>query len=317
MTETPNCLEVLPLNTWLHIFHQLSAAQSVLLLGAGTPASPLIQWLQEIPEIQVTLIEGDTRQFERLASLVPSSWELKSDIVAAQADKTKFYLASNPTESSLEATETLQSLWPQLSTLETIRCHPEALNRLLEIKPNWLLIDFLAPSTLLESVQNALHSVNFLLIRASTHKDLPSTLQAQPLEATIKELGFQIVHRHTERHPSVEQWFCIRQQDNFKINELADELKEKNIYIGMLEKKNEENEARNQAKAELEKNLKNANAARFEQEKLATARQQRIDELESQVAEMQTRQTLVNDEIAKAEGQIELIKDVLLREQGI
>ena len=43
----------------------------------------------------------------------------------------------------------------------------------------------------------------------------------------------------------------------------------------------------------------------------------RIAQLESDLAELNARQDLLNDEITRAEIQIDLIKDVLLREPGL
>ena len=45
--------------------------------------------------------------------------------------------------------------------------------------------------------------------------------------------------------------------------------------------------------------------------------QVRAAKLESQLAEMDTRQRMMNEEMIKAEGQIDLIKDTLLREAGV
>ncbi len=71
--------------------------------------------------------------------------------------------------------------------------------------------------------------------------------------------------------------------------------------------------------------------ARDEQAKLAQTKQAEIDklkisfqegqtrasQLEDQLAEMEARQRMMNEEMIRAEGQIDLIKDVLLREPGL
>jgi len=53
---------------------------------------------------------------------------------------------------------------------------------------------------------------------------------------------------------------------------------------------------------------------RDEQAKLASERQAKIKQLESELTELQARQALFIEEMAKAEGQIEIIKEVLLHE---
>jgi hypothetical protein len=45
--------------------------------------------------------------------------------------------------------------------------------------------------------------------------------------------------------------------------------------------------------------------------------QQRLQQIEGHNAELATRQTLFQDEMVRAEAQIDLIKDVLLREPGL
>ncbi|MFH7321147.1 hypothetical protein ACHHRT_11135 [Desulfurivibrio sp. D14AmB] len=69
--------------------------------------------------------------------------------------------------------------------------------------------------------------------------------------------------------------------------------------------------------SELKTQLDQATRAKAEQAKLATERQSRIKQLESTLAEFESRQGLLAEEMARAEGQIDLIKDVLLREPGL
>ena len=76
--------------------------------------------------------------------------------------------------------------------------------------------------------------------------------------------------------------------------------------------------------AERQQQVEQLAKARDEQAKLATERQQQLDEmqkrlqqLEGQNAEFSSRQTLLQEEVVRAEAQIDLIKDVLLREPGL
>ncbi|MEI6334674.1 MAG: hypothetical protein WCS87_08960, partial [Methylococcaceae bacterium] len=81
-----------------------------------------------------------------------------------------------------------------------------------------------------------------------------------------------------------------------------------------------------QAKLAAERQAQNQQLtlAKDEQAKLATERQRqleemqkRIQQLEGQNAEFALRQSLLQEEIVRAEAQIDLIKDVLLREPGL
>lgn len=67
---------------------------------------------------------------------------------------------------------------------------------------------------------------------------------------------------------------------------------------------------------ELQKNLLRISRTRDEQAQLAGERQAQINKLEAILRDMEARQGVMVEEMVKAEGQIDLIKDVLLREQG-
>ena len=76
--------------------------------------------------------------------------------------------------------------------------------------------------------------------------------------------------------------------------------------------------------AECQQQVEQLTKARDEQAKLATERRQQLDEmqkrlqqLEGQNAEFASRQTLLQEQVVRAEAQIDLIKDVLLREPGL
>ena len=76
--------------------------------------------------------------------------------------------------------------------------------------------------------------------------------------------------------------------------------------------------------AELEQQLKERQAkieslihTRDEQSKKISQQTQRITQLETEQSEMDARQNLLNEEMIRAEAQIDLIKDVLLREPGL
>jgi hypothetical protein len=79
-----------------------------------------------------------------------------------------------------------------------------------------------------------------------------------------------------------------------------------------LEKLAQERQAQVDA---LTKDKSTLSAARDEQSKLAVERQRRITQLEAELNDLGGRQSLLQEELLKAEAQIELIADVLLREQ--
>ncbi|HRQ56901.1 MAG TPA: hypothetical protein PLN31_05750 [Azoarcus taiwanensis] len=76
----------------------------------------------------------------------------------------------------------------------------------------------------------------------------------------------------------------------------------------------------NQSKKLVEertKQLSDVTAAKTVAEKLADTLQQKVKRLETENAEITARQRMMNEELVKGEAQIELIKDLLLREPGL
>lgn len=111
-------------------------------------------------------------------------------------------------------------------------------------------------------------------------------------------------------------------------NEQARLADERQASVKQLQ---QEQEAFSNLAAERLAQMEQLTAARNEQARLADVRQSecntlkiRLQEvenskamLESQLAELEHRQQLMNEEMVKAEGQIDLIKDLLLREPGL
>ncbi|MCB1965491.1 MAG: hypothetical protein KDI64_05425, partial [Candidatus Accumulibacter sp.] len=76
--------------------------------------------------------------------------------------------------------------------------------------------------------------------------------------------------------------------------------------------------------AERQTQIEALTHARDEQAKLVTEQQRQLDEARLKLEQMEvqnsafsTHQTLLQDELVRAEAQIDLIKDVLLREPGL
>ncbi len=111
------------------------------------------------------------------------------------------------------------------------------------------------------------------------------------------------------------------EQANRKIGEQSKLAAERQAKVEQLIKTLEERSklaSELQSKVESFRNqLEQTHKAREEQGKLATDRQARIKQLETNIAEFKSRQGLMAEEIARAEGQIDLIKDVLFQDSGL
>ena len=79
-----------------------------------------------------------------------------------------------------------------------------------------------------------------------------------------------------------------------------------------------------QKRAELEKSIEELTGQRDEQSRLAQDRGRQVEEMqrkaqerEAAESELATRQEMIRDEMARAEAQLDLLKEILLREQGL
>lgn len=104
------------------------------------------------------------------------------------------------------------------------------------------------------------------------------------------------------------------EQLNKERDETAKQTGERQARIDQLTK---EREATAKQAGERQARIDQLTRERDEQTKLLTAAQQKVTQLEQQQSELEHRQRLLDEEMVKAEAQIELIKDVLLREKGI
>jgi hypothetical protein len=134
--------------------------------------------------------------------------------------------------------------------------------------------------------------------------------QAQQLTAAKDEQAKQ----STQQVELVKQLTQARDQQIKLVNELQTQIQQVTVA------KDEQNKQSTQQ----DEQVKQLTQARDQQTKLAEERlkqfddsQKHVQQLEAQNIELATRQTLLQNEIVRAEAQIDLIKDVLLREAGL
>jgi hypothetical protein len=131
----------------------------------------------------------------------------------------------------------------------------------------------------------------------------------------------QLTQARDEQAKLAAEWQAQIQQLSQARNEQAKLAAEGQAQIQQLTQARDE-----QAKlaAESQAHIQQLTQARDEQASLAAERQRQLDEMqqrlkqiEGQNAEFAKHQTLLQEEMVRAEAQIELIKDVLLREPGL
>ncbi|HMP10021.1 BNR-4 repeat-containing protein [Hydrogenophaga sp.] len=208
-----------PLISWLDHLWQLYPARSVLVVGAGSGASPWIQALQNWDAPAVTLVEADDTQFQHLQRSLAAreGWQLRKQVVATEAGSVTFHQASNPAESGLLEPEGLRALWPNLKTRHKATRQAIGLDELLamgEPAPNWLLIDCLPADALLAGAGDALSHCDVIVTRAllpEADSDTPAPqADASAIAQRLKAQGFFTVATHAGRHPGVVHSLHVR-----------------------------------------------------------------------------------------------------------
>jgi len=211
----------------------------------------------------------------------------------------------------------------------------------------WLLVDFFC-SAEFWSVASATLSKSSVLVIRQSQISLEGVESISACDKRLAALGFiraadlesnhpQVIHGVYLRNLSteVQQALSLSNQEAKAKNELALKLEEESKGRAALV---QEKATLVQDKAALEKEKARLiqEAAEFEQQKAKltketmalkvsletqakefSATQLRCQELESINQNLENRQQLLHEELVKAEAQIELIKDLLLRESGI
>ncbi|WP_404463355.1 hypothetical protein LG331_11890 [Vreelandella aquamarina] len=297
MTVAPNSIQTPPsqpehgnslltLVKWLSALHGIQALPQLTLLGAGSGQSEVLRWAEEHAIKKVSLVEASQKQFKLLSATWQAAqpqWQLHNMVLDAGFNKTDaFYIASNIAESGLMAPETLTYLWPNITEKESQPCEPVTLAEWAKMhwqsSGQWLFIDYFCDASLLTAHADVFQAVDVLGVRISTQKGGPEAITAAKWESALKQAGFRVINRSFERHPGVERWLCIKQQDGASSANAAElvqtkeelkQVKEKleNTHTWFMNRKQQALEYEKQV-ALLESTLKAT------QEELAHTRQQ-------------------------------------------
>jgi hypothetical protein len=275
--------------------------RGILVVGAGTGASPWVQWLSERSVGAVWLVEGDKSQYQHLQrNVLPErGWVVRRDVVADAVGPVTFYRASNPAESGLIAPERLRGLWPHLETADT---DPEAAATTLDAlwneaqeSINWLLLDCLPAGALLKGGTRMLERVDLAVLRIAANNHLDTGLAARhdEVDPLARAAGLKCVQLWPQRHPAVMHALYVRDPQVAQRRPSlmqADWEKEKAELVQASEKS-----------ARLASELQTK--AKLQDQKLAQL-QQRLDEADCL-------NTLLRDELDKAEAHVALIRKLL------
>lgn len=322
----------LTLQSWLEHLRILAPITGLVHVGAGT-GQAIVRYMDwNIPS--AVLIEADESYHDKLSAIASEfhEWSAHIALLSDQENEKIFHFTTNSNENSVLTPESLSNLWRNLKAKEQIRVNAITLDSLLtglNHQPenmNWVVIDCLPALPILRGASKHLNNMDVIIARVildDTKLHTPGVSKVE-VDAFLSEHGYRCVASEEELHPAVGMALYVRNwkpshlahtQDIQKTSALQSEA------ISQLQKKTEE---QTKLAADRQIQIQQLAQAKDEQTRLANDRyrqledmQKRYKQVEAQNAEYATNQTLLQNEIARAEAQIDLIKDVLLPEQGL
>ena len=207
----------LPMQAWLDMLRVVLPIRCVLVVGAGLGNGPWVQWLKDRRVSTVHLVEGDERQYRHLTgSLLPiDGWTSWRDVIAASTEPVTFYQASNPAESGLVDPETLHQFWPHLETERSITTDSattlDSLGAETGLAVNWLILDCLPASELLQGGIKLLSKIDVALVRVVQGEGgTLKTARHDAVDSVLRAAGLTCCHVQPERHPALAYALYVR-----------------------------------------------------------------------------------------------------------
>ncbi len=307
------------LGLWLNALAVVQQPTRIVHVGIGDGKGESSVWTDwpltkalaiEVEPITIAVLNTNS-QFKALI-------DVQSQLIAETEGSVAYFVASNPSENGLIDPSLLRMVWPSLTLSHQTQRDATTLDRaaadILNVstdhnaEPLWLIIDALPGVRILNGGAKLLEASSLVCVRALAEAGFhgePAGADVAAVDRLLEEKGFNRVIYLPDLNPKIGHAIYARKKSLDVISPAEIEALQ-----AKLDATSQERDAA-QANAEaLTVKLKTKETA------LETELGQ-VQRLRSENQELIHRQQLMNDELMKAEGQISLIKDLLLREQGI
>ncbi|MEE9328345.1 MAG: hypothetical protein V3U71_13750 [Cocleimonas sp.] len=317
------------------------------MIGAGSTNSQWVQLLKDLNIKKALLIESDKSKFIDLKENNSNhNWNLKNTIIGEGNENCYYYEASYKVESGLVKPETLQKIWPNISTLKKIKCTTTPLSEALkkeEKTPNWLLIDCLPALSIIQGLGTFLDNINVIVARSILTDHSPKKTKENLMTDYLSSLGFNCLATEKEQNLAIGHSLYYK-ETNF-ITKVTEE-KSKTDLLSKSQKLLEETTETLNEQTELNKKqldtINQLTHKKEKSEKLAITLQTQINDflksqegfkaktkqlmekiesqeielktdkekLQNQILESNYRLKKTSEEFIRIEAQMELIKDI-------
>ena len=291
----------------LHALHKTYATTAVVHVGAGHGVGDLHIWHQW-PEVQhACCIDADPDRLatwaDTTASDWPAGWRVLPAVVADTAGVRDYHSASNRDEDGLLPSERLNTLWPRLQRVATEVRPVQPLDALVgDTPPCGLIVDCLPALLVLRGAAQTLARSQWLCVRVAELDlagDIAQMTAVSAITDYLAQAGFTSVAHIPGNHPAVGYAFYARDWRS---------------AMQHLQ----------QAQADLQAQLAAETQAKQAEAAAKVEALQQRDELSQHFSTLTCdhqalilRQKVLQEELIKAEAQIDLIKDLLLRNSEV
>jgi cellobiose-specific phosphotransferase system component IIA len=342
--QTTLDLSQLGIASFMLCLKALAPPKKIIHVGAGRGVGDLHAW-QRWNIAEALIIEADSQRTGWAKSELSerSNWKVIEAIVADTNTEVEFFQASNPDEDSFFPVKELNRLWPNIRVVQSQPCKTETLANLIEHAGffksadlrlgdeapsiTWLIIDCLPAESILKSAGQCLDSVGVVIARVLL-APIPSASevgQNDTVEAYVRAVNFMPVAVFESQHPSigyavfVKDWSAMTatQITHFKNTLLKSQQEQVRIQNELLETKYQMQRLTldrdtqlatiEELKFQIEVHLKEVSLAKAH---LVNTELMQQEKSTKEVA-IQSRQQQLQDDLLRAEAQIELIKDLV------
>lgn len=279
------------MNTTLEYLNLFHPCNGVLVVGSGGGSwvDLIASWDAE----DVILVEADEKLIERMKKFhtLPREWKVVNALVYKDHTQCEYYHTSNAAASCLEHPDTLSAIWPNLSINSVEVRESVSIPTLLEEVDaqniNWLIIDCTPALKLLQEGVSTVVQCDVVVARVLKE-------EKSVLDAWMQEQGLHSATYFEENNPQVVMVVYV---------------KEWHTQLSHLQTQSEETRKELE---QLDKTLTEKTKQLTERQQQASELQKKINDTEAANENYKQRQTMLEDELKKAEMQIEIIKDLLM-----
>jgi hypothetical protein len=294
-----NHTQIIP---WLHHLHVLHPSNSLVLIGSGSINSQWIQLLKDLNIKKALLIEADKSKFKDLKENISGhNWNLKNAVIGEENEDSCYYEASYKTESGLIEPETLQKIWPNISTLKEIKCITKPLSEILEEEektPDWLVIDCLPALSIIQGLGTFLDKIHVIVARSILTEHPSEKNTENKITEYLGSLGFN--HLTTEKESNLAIGHSLYYKEKKFIS-----IKSKAELLSISQKLHEESTEKLKKQTELNKKqtdtINQLTNTKEKSEKLTITLQTQIHDLSKSQENYQDKTKQLMDKIESQE----------------